>query len=590
MITTTKRRVRRDFAPLELFADIVTASAGSGVMQVYDGATGEHEPDRSITPLVLVPYVLAEAPDGSFSGGDVREQLRNGRWYVNGTAIESATGWSGGFTVSQEAGTKWQLTVRRNFTPGERADLTFRAELADTRTGVLVPVTCGPVTLTCTERASDMWSLMTGGDTIMIYDPLRDNLLRHDYLVAEGQEAESTPAREALEKEQTSYVRRVPVELWRGGEKWAHPWALVVAKIGPSGDLTRVRAGDGDLVSCDDSTGLVMDLRLTEKTDLALLACVAAADAGTAGTDVPVETGMANDEGITAVNAVGSWAPGENMVRNSNLPLVATGAVNTEANWARNMYGEFVTFEGVRCLKVINRGGFYSKKNVAQPPSGATVTHSLDAYADADGLALNIGFENFTGAETSEAVPAGKWTRITVVQLCTKSTGGPKTYHIFGANTGGNIYVKNIKCEIGDKATPYSPAPSDELKCVARAQVSAERVDAAFSAEIQNTADIAAGDTRRAQRAVVSAGGGTAEHAEAVLEMTWKTDTKAKAGTVVGYGRAADFALAETGLTEAYDDYMDVYLEMDDRGPMAEAVDEDGNVLTDEDGNVLIFN
>ena len=58
----------------------------------------------------------------------------------------------------------------------------------------------------------------------------------------------------------------------------------------------------------------------------------------------------------------------------------------------------------------------------------------------------------------------------------------------------------------------------------------------------------------------------------------------------MGYGRAADFALAETGLTEAYDDYMDVYLEMDDRGPMAEAVDEDGSVLTDEDGNVLIFN
>lgn len=421
MITTAKRRMRRDFAPLELFADIVTAGAGSGVTQVYDGATGEHEPDRSITPLVLVPYVLAEAPDGSFSGGDVREQLRNGRWYVNGTAIESATGWSGGFTVSQEAGTKWQLTVRRNFTPGERADLTFRAELADTRTGVLVPVTCGPVTLTCTERASDMWALMTGGDTIMIYDPLRDNLLRHDYLVAEGQEAESTPVREALEKEQTSYVRRVPVELWRGGEKWAHQWALVAAKIGPSGELTRVRAGDGDLVSCDDSTGLVMDLRLTEKTDLVLMACVAAADAGTAGTDVPVSVG-------------------------------------------------------------------------------------------------------------------------------------------------------------------------EELKCVARVQVSAERVDAAFSAEIQNTADIAAGDTRRAQRAVVSAGGGTVEHAEAVLDMTWKTDTKAKAGTVVGYGRLADFALAETGLTEAYDDYMDVYLDMDDRGAMTEAVDEDGSVLTDEDGNVLIFN
>ena len=509
---------------------------------------------------------------------------------MDGTAIESAPGWSGGFTVSQEAGTKWQLTVRRNFTPGETAELTFRAELADTRTGVLVPVTCGPATLTCTERASDMWSLMTGGDTIMIYDPLRDNLLRHDYLVAEGQETESTARREALEKEQTSYVRRVPVELWRGKEKWAHSWALVAARIGAAGELTRMRPGDGDLILCDDSSGLVMDLRLTEKTDLALLACVAAADAGTAGTDVPVSVGLAFDEGVTAVNTAGSWAAGENMVRNSNLPLVATGAVNFEAGWAKNLYGEFATFEGVRCLKVVNTGGFYSGSNVDQPPAGATVTHSLDAYADAEGLALNIGFENFTGSGTKEAVPAGKWTRITVVQSCTKSSGGPKTYHIFGAKAGGNIYVKNIKCEIGDTATPYSPAPQDELKCVARAQVSAERVDAAFSTEIQNTADIAAGDTRRAQRAVVSAGGGTAEHAESVLEMTWKTDTKAKAGTVVGYGRAADFALAETGLTEAYDDYMDVYLEMDDRGPMAEAVDEDGNVLTDENGNVLIFN
>ena len=589
MITTAKRRVRRDFAPLELFTNIVTASAGSGVMQVYDGATGEHEPDRSITPLVLVPYVLAEAPDGSFSGGDVREQLRNGRWYVNGTAIESATGWSGGFTVSQEAGTKWQLTVQRNFTPGERADLTFRAELADTRTGVLVPVTCGPVTLTCTERASDMWALMTGGDTIMIYDPLRDNLLRHDYLVAEGQEAESAPAREALEKEQTSYVRRVPVELWRGGEKWAHPWALIAAKIGPSGELTRVRAGDGDLVSCDDSTGLVMDLRLTEKTDLALLACVAAADAGTAGTDAPVSVGVAMDEGVD-LSLSRSFKAGDNIATGTDKlyggqtgqgGMVSTqnddGSITVTANGYNDFTGFYRGNIAILADALPEAGDFVISFEMRSPDTTVIPTIYVNSA---------MGYRPMVGKLGTD------WSQVYAACKYAYSTGPEVNLHLgFQAvPPGAHIDVRRMKIEIGTVPTPWSLSPIEELKCVARAQVSAERVDAAFSAEIQNTADIAAGDTRRAQRAVVSAGGGTAEHAEAVLEMTWKTDTKAKAGTVVGYGRAADFALAETGLTEAYDDYMDVYLEMDDRGPMAEAVDEDGNVLTDEDGNVLVFN
>lgn len=589
MITTTKRRMRRDFAPLELFADIVTAGAGSGTTQVYDGATGEHEPDRSITPLVLVPYVLAEAPDGSFSGGDVREQLRNGRWYVDGTAIESAPGWSGGFTVSQEAGTKWQLTVRRNFTPGETAELTFRAELADTRTGVLVPVTCGPATLTCTERASDMWSLMTGGDTIMIYDPLRDNLLRHDYLVAEGQETESAARREALEKEQTSYVRKVPVELWRGGEKWARSWALVAAKIGPSGALTRLRAGDGDLIACDDSSGLVMDLRLTEKTDLALLACVAAADAGTAGTDVPVSVGSAFDEGAD-LSASRSFKAGDNIATGTDVlkggqkgegGMVSTqnddGSITVTANGYNYFTGFYRGNTSILADALAAAGDFVISFEMRSPDT----TVIPDVYVNSA-----LGYKPMSGKLGTD------WSQVYAALKFAANDETKINLHLGFSDVppGKHIDIRHLKIEIGTAPTPWSLSPIEELKCVARAQVSAERVDAAFSTEIQNTADIAAGDTRRAQRAVVSAGGGTAEHAESVLEMTWKTDTKAKAGTVVGYGRAADFALAETGLTEAYDDYMDVYLEMDDRGPMAEAVDEDGNVLTDENGNVLIFN
>lgn len=587
MITTTKKRIRRDFAPLELFADIVTGSAGSGMTQVYEGSSGEHEPDRVITPLVLVPYVLAEARDGSYEGGDVREKLTNGQWYVNGVKIDEAAGWSGGYAVSSSAGTKWQLTVRKNLEPGETAELTFKAQLADTRTGSLIPVTCGPATLSCTERASDTWSLHASGDTIMLYDPLRDNLQKLDYMVAEGLQEENAATRQATEKEQTSYLRKLPLELWKGGEKWTGGWKLVAARIGADGGLARMKEGDDDLAGLDTS-GAVMDLRLTEKSDILLCACVAAADAGTAGTDVPVSVGMAADEGIEAANSASSYAPGVNAVRNSNLPSVATGAVNVEAGWVKNVYGEFATFEGARCLKVINSGGFYSRANVDQPPAGATVVHSADVYGDAEGLGLSLGFENFPGASNNVQVPYGKWTRVTSVQHCTNDNGASKTYHIYGTATG-NVYVKNIKCEIGDTPTPYSPAPSDELKCVARAQLSAERIDGAFSAEIQNTADIAAGDTRRVQRAVVSTGGGTAEHAESVLEMTWKTDTKAGSGTTVGYGRAADFALSETGLTEAYDDYLDVYLEMDDRGAMQEATDENGNILTDENGNTLIF-
>ena len=75
------------YTPLDisLSVDIL----GGSLNQRYESVTGQHDPDRSITPLVLKPRLYVVDADHLIPNGDKTTDLVDCRWYESGTADES---------------------------------------------------------------------------------------------------------------------------------------------------------------------------------------------------------------------------------------------------------------------------------------------------------------------------------------------------------------------------------------------------------------------------------------------------------------------------------------------------------------------
>ena len=77
----------------------VTVLGGSYTQQ-FNADSGEYEPDRSLTPLILIPSLRVNAPDYADASGDMTAKLVNVAWTVRGES-DSGT-WQIGkdYTVS----------------------------------------------------------------------------------------------------------------------------------------------------------------------------------------------------------------------------------------------------------------------------------------------------------------------------------------------------------------------------------------------------------------------------------------------------------------------------------------------------------
>ena len=59
---------------------------GGSYTQHYNVDTYEYEPDRALTPLVLLPYLNINDPDVPANNGDKTGKLVNVAWTVNGVS------------------------------------------------------------------------------------------------------------------------------------------------------------------------------------------------------------------------------------------------------------------------------------------------------------------------------------------------------------------------------------------------------------------------------------------------------------------------------------------------------------------------
>lgn len=129
--------------PLSLHYGLEIVSGGA--VQTYNNETKEYEPDRTLVPLIVAPYVEASDPEGRQNG---RQSLTGVEWYdgapkadysnriAAGTDYEIGDGTAEGFP-------KDALKVKKNVSPDAPMQVFCVAKFTDERTGETVRTEMG---------------------------------------------------------------------------------------------------------------------------------------------------------------------------------------------------------------------------------------------------------------------------------------------------------------------------------------------------------------------------------------------------------------------------------------------------------------
>lgn len=264
-----KKRIRIDYAALNVAFSTVLLSPNSPLTQTYNGFTGEFDPDRSLSPTVILPQVVASAADGSWKEPYSNDKLANMVWLANGVDISKQPEWNNKFSINQETSSmRGALSVYRNLMPGEQISLVFKADLVDNRLGVTHPIETEPVIISTSDKSQNMYSVGIGDDQIIQYNPFKDKLFLHEYKVAHGLIQDSAAAR-AEATDENSYLREITVHVFRGDEELtASEYQIELYKINDDAthSLSKMTAGNEELVGLTP-TKISLDLRLIPKGD-----------------------------------------------------------------------------------------------------------------------------------------------------------------------------------------------------------------------------------------------------------------------------------------------------------------------------------
>ena len=184
MIESEKKRIRKEFQPLTIAVSLKIMTPNSPANQVYNPVANEYDPDRGVTPLVILPEVIANAADGSWDMPYVNSLLAEMNWFVNGKNLSAISSWNGKYSIDTVGDTRGAITISRNVAPGESFELHFEGVIADTRLGVNIPVKTDSIMLTTVDKSEDTYGLSIGDSQIIQYNPFLDKLLLYDYKVA----------------------------------------------------------------------------------------------------------------------------------------------------------------------------------------------------------------------------------------------------------------------------------------------------------------------------------------------------------------------------------------------------------------------
>ncbi len=263
-----RKHTRIDFSPLMLTCHLACMTPDSPAAQTANSLINEYEPDRSVSPTIIRPEVTVNDPDGVYTSGVNNRNLASDKhsWTVNGVAI--ATAWKEGtdYSIIKDAtADNGSLKIMKNLSPDESAALKYEGVFNDFRTGTNYVVSADGMVLTTTDKGENKWSCSVDCEELT-YDPLKDNLLLYEYLVANGQ---ATAGQSANYKDGKCYERTVTVTLTKGTETLTSLPDGVTMRMVTRGTEQVVSAGDAstpEVVSIGFPS-ITFDMRVVEKAE-----------------------------------------------------------------------------------------------------------------------------------------------------------------------------------------------------------------------------------------------------------------------------------------------------------------------------------
>lgn len=267
-----RTRIRKDYAPLTVAVSLRCTTPAAPTTQVLNGGNSEYEPDRELTPTVILPEVVANAADGSWGSPSSNHALADMKWYVNGADISTLPEWNGKYSIDQAGATRGAISIGRNVSPGEQIQLHFEAVLADNRLGVNIPIISDAIILSTIEKSNDGYSISIDDSSIIQYDPIKDRLALYEYKVAHGLTAASSSEQSAA-TDKCAYRHTISVSVFSGKKKMTSGYTLRLYRVNSVSSLTQLTAGTDELVALT-ATSVTLDLRVVAKCTYVIKAFV----------------------------------------------------------------------------------------------------------------------------------------------------------------------------------------------------------------------------------------------------------------------------------------------------------------------------
>lgn len=264
---SSKKRIRKDFAPLTVIAHLVCVSQDSSpVTQVYNASNGQYEPDRSLSPTLVYPEVIANAPDESWGRPKVNPLLYDIKWYVDNVDITTIAAWENKYTIEPTGDNRGMLSITRNIEPHEIFSLRFEASLADTRLGVIVPIITDELILSTADKSEDEYTLSLADSATIKYDPIRDLLAEYEYKVAQGI-IEGSEALRAAAVDINAWEREIPLLVTRGESVITEGYTIKLYRVTGANTFVELTPGAANEVIAVSTSSVKLDLRLVTKND-----------------------------------------------------------------------------------------------------------------------------------------------------------------------------------------------------------------------------------------------------------------------------------------------------------------------------------
>lgn len=262
----TRQRLRKVFAPLTAAVSMRVLTSGSPLTQVYTADAKTYEPNRELTPTVIVPEVTLSTTDQSLESPYGNSMLAGMTWFANGVDISKVTEFNGKYTILTAGATRGGIQISLNVPSEKQYALHFEGVIADPRTGNNIPIKSDTVILSTSEKAESTFSLSSLEDPILRYMAVKDKLLLYEHKVSHGLIGGSAAELAAAKADENSYLRRVPLALYEGSQLRTD-YTVKLYRIAADKSETEIKVSDQSEVIAIAKDGITLDLRMVAKSD-----------------------------------------------------------------------------------------------------------------------------------------------------------------------------------------------------------------------------------------------------------------------------------------------------------------------------------